>query len=63
MNEFRINEARAVHDNEQYEIESDRFQKEEFPDWDDDLINHNLPGSASAPQVCLKFINKRFLIK
>jgi hypothetical protein len=48
-----INEARAVHDNDQYELESDRFQQEQIPNWDDDdddLINHNLPGSTSAPQ-------------
>ena len=59
---IRINEARAVHDNEQYELENDRFQQQQLPNWDDDdddLINHNLPDSASAPQVCrYSFLNQ-----
>ena len=57
-NEFSYDEARAVHDNDQYEIESDRFQQQQLPTWDDDddLINHNLPDTMSAPQVCFILI-------
>ncbi len=56
--EFSYDEARAVHDNDQYELESDRFQQQQLPNWDDDddLINHNLPDSTSAPQVCFILI-------
>ncbi len=59
-NDFSYNEARAVHDNDQYELESDRLQQEQIPNWDDDddLINHNLPGTMSAPQVYFIVINK-----
>ncbi|CAF1307978.1 unnamed protein product [Adineta steineri] len=53
-NDRFYDEARAVHDNDQYELESERFHQQQIPNWDDDdendLINHNLPGSASAPQ-------------
>ena len=62
LNTFSFNEARAVHDNDQYELESDRFQQEQLPNWDDednDLINHNLPGSTLAPQVCLLVVPKQ----
>ena len=48
-------EARAVHDNDQYTLTSERSQREQGPpswnDDDDDLINHNLPDSIEAPQV------------
>ncbi|CAF0837268.1 unnamed protein product [Rotaria sordida] len=47
------NEARAVHDNDQYELESDRIQQESIPNWDDDdndLLNPNLPETMLAPQ-------------
>ncbi len=57
--EFSYDEARAVHDNDQYELENDRVQQQQVPDWDDDdsdLLNPNLPGSAAAPQVCFIFI-------
>lgn len=53
--------ARAVHDDEQYEFESERLQQEQVPNWDDDdddLINHNLPASTSAPQVNLNFLSR-----
>ncbi|CAF2952255.1 unnamed protein product [Rotaria sp. Silwood2] len=52
-NDRFYNEARAVHDNDQYELESDRVQQEPIPNWDDDdgdLFNPNLPGDISAPQ-------------
>jgi len=52
-NDRFYDEARAVHDDDQYELESDRIQQEQIPNWDDDdndLLNYNLPGSASAPQ-------------
>jgi hypothetical protein len=62
----RYDEARAVHDNDQYELESDRFQQQQLPNWDDDdddLINHNLPDSTSAPQVSLLFLNQSKMFK
>ncbi|CAF2037202.1 unnamed protein product [Rotaria magnacalcarata] len=53
-NDRLYDEARAVHDNDQYELEGDRVQQQLVPTWDDDddndLINHNLPESMSAPQ-------------
>ncbi len=63
MNNFSYDEARAVHDNDQYELESERFLRQQIPNWDDDdndLLNHNLPDSMSAPQVCLTLIYKYF---
>ena len=33
---FSYEEARAVHDNDQYELESERFQQQQLPNWDDD---------------------------
>lgn len=46
-------EAQAVHDSEQYELQNERIQQQQLPNWDDDdddLINHNLPGDMARPQ-------------
>ena len=50
---WSYDEARAVHENDQYELQSERRNEQELPTWDDDddLINHNLPDHVSAPQV------------
>ena len=51
---FSHDEARAVHDNDQYELTGERSQRDQGPptwDDDDDLINHNLPDSVDPPQV------------
>ena len=50
---WRYDEARAVRDNEQYELQSERRNEQELPTWndDDDLINHNMPDLVSPPQV------------
>jgi hypothetical protein len=54
INTFSYDEARAVHDNEKYEIETDRFLQEQIPDWDNndgDLLNPNIPDTMATLQV------------
>ena len=57
---FSLDEARAVHDNEQYELESERSKQAQLLDWEDDhdVLNHNLPESMATPQVCSMVVSR-----
>jgi len=49
-NDRIYDEARAVQDNDQYELENERIQQSTFV-WDEsDNINPNLPGTIATPQ-------------